>query len=932
MANCCIYQSMGIYSLGAESHMIGFVYTKAVMTEVFQFKITAANWNFTPLPQFNTNPGAEKKLKLQIPKAPNEGLGNFETKFTKGPKYCWASAGEFAYAGTELSLSQEAIMVTVTGKEGVQGKAVVSLASAGDYPIAQGMIKKVCQTQSEYVQGRVGGNLSVTKKSIHLKDDQVDEGSSVMPPVQPPTTLITHFLSPKLQYLIVELYSADGLPCADQDTGTSNPFARVKFDGMVQQSDHVDNSLAPVFNSTFYFPVRVPDESIRTNKAHYANLLPVEMQSKGYLEVELWHMDNIPTEFLGVAKIDLHRTRMAVDEQKAICDKVASSKNEADDEEGEADEEGDVSMGLQPGLAKKHKTKVLSLIREKLTGSWLQSVTKPTVTFDCYFVPDFPDGFRYLEQVDGLKGDGNLPPFAKSFKQWDEYWPMFAENYRAWFPDSLEGRRFVSQYKDASGGELPLACLINPLALPESLEEPQSVLHWTRCMEFQVSSRQRAVGKLSNWSPVETILSLRKGTVQDHAVVLCCALVGLREDAFVCKGTLQGGKEHAWVMSREPTGTVTFWETTTGAKYHLPNRWLDDPQHTESTKAKAIERWKARKANKKWDEMASERAALSRKQHFQHMGDLTSLPIAPCKELYHGDNLVVVPYETVEVVFNGDQVWGNCGNAHPACIHYDMEEDQKLWQPLIVEDDLPLLSSTKGSVIPVGPALSDYSAECVARSAESELRECVRMVRMRLGHESYFVEDPLLAETTSQFLSMLEQEARLDADWCHDDKGELQRRWCGVTSPFSNFQYVQNCKEAWKKHWDAVKDFERDKKQLPVKPNHQLSGTPLHFSSCDLKEIRYHLLNCENLHEYFHVRRDDIIYFVSVKIFPMPSSIASTWVFVGALIPLSNEEVIQLAQEEAVKQMESGGVGEDEHDELIDERKKAKKKKKKKEG
>merc|ERR1719424_1011743 len=124
---------------------------------------------------------------------------------------------------------------------------------------------------------------------------------------------------------------------------------------------------------------------------------------------------------------------------------------------------------------------------------------------------------------------------------------------------------------------MPLPHLCEPLALPASLSTPGEVMHWVRCLEFIVTTKQKSKGKIDKWQNPEATLALRKGAVQDHAVLLCCALLGLRKDAWVCKGTLHGNHDHAWCLTREKGGTVTFWELVTGAKYHMPGRWSDDP-------------------------------------------------------------------------------------------------------------------------------------------------------------------------------------------------------------------------------------------------------------------------------------------------------------------------------------------------------------------
>merc|ERR1712060_975043 len=86
-----------------------------------------------------------------------------------------------------------------------------------------------------------------------------------------------------------------------------------------------------------------------------------------------------------------------------------------------------------------------------------------------------------------------------------------------------------------------------------------------------------------------------------------------------------------------------------------------------------------------------------------------------------------------------------------------------------------------------------------------------------------------------------------------------------------------------------------------------MGGIPLHMSSTDLKEIRKNLLNCEPIQEYFNIASDEVLFFVCAKVFPMPSSVNSVWMFVGGLVPLSQEKVMEIAQENMKKFMDEDG-------------------------
>lgn len=59
------------------------------------------------------------------------------------------------------------------------------------------------------------------------------------------------------------------------------------------------------------------------------------------------------------------------------------------------------------------------------------------------------------------------------------------------------------------------------------------------------------------------------------------------------------------------------------------------------------------------------------------------IPIAPKFGLLNYENtLAYVPYTSIEVIFNDQQVYGNMQNHHPACILYDLENNYH-WRPFL---------------------------------------------------------------------------------------------------------------------------------------------------------------------------------------------------------------------------------------------------------
>ena len=88
-------------------------------------------------------------------------------------------------------------------------------------------------------------------------------------------------LSSKEQYLVVRVNKCENLPIADFDTGSSDPFLRIGWDGMVQFSPILKRTCRPVFNFTLFFPVRLVFPQMATRMKYRENALRLELMSKG---------------------------------------------------------------------------------------------------------------------------------------------------------------------------------------------------------------------------------------------------------------------------------------------------------------------------------------------------------------------------------------------------------------------------------------------------------------------------------------------------------------------------------------------------------------------------------------------------------------------------------------------------------------------------
>lgn len=103
------------------------------------------------------------------------------------------------------------------------------------------------------------------------------------------------------------------------------------------------------------------------------------------------------------------------------------------------------------------------------------------------------------------------------------------------------------------------------------IDSPEHAARFVSLMPFTKS--EQATKPLATWRHLHSFVAEGRGSVQDHAALLCSLLLGFGLDAFVCVGSCSDGA-HCWVMTRSiealPSGqkmSVYFWESLTGAKY-----------------------------------------------------------------------------------------------------------------------------------------------------------------------------------------------------------------------------------------------------------------------------------------------------------------------------------------------------------------------------
>ena len=416
--------------------------------------------------------------------------------------------------------------------------------------------------------------------------------------------------------------------------------------------------------------------------------------------------------------------------------------------------------------------------RTPLVGCQIVNHNEALVHCEAFFYPGLPTDFKQLAEnvEDNSAEDTFWKTKSSEFLKKNQ---AFAENYAGPFPDSIGAKPCSIEVSRVSEVRtfpclglhqmtlepMPLMSFLSDVIVSQEYTKPAKLLHWIHCITYRMNAKQERTGLILEdmWKDSQFLLFSRAGSPQDHAILLCSVLRGMSRDAFVVKGTVRVpadfGKsrlvEHTWVMTREDGGWVTFWEPSTRELYHLPQRWVKRKSSqavVKSDDALALQREdeddkdfleaQDRATDEVQDVMieagdlhdvprvgraprAKQRAqdAKGRDAVRHQMLEMQQrLPIAPRSHLLsEGDKGLLVswlPYDSIDVVFNADQLWANHQNHHPACITYNFEDATPVNAAETVEGSwIALLSEEERQEVTINPITANVLMEAPMKPA-----------------------------------------------------------------------------------------------------------------------------------------------------------------------------------------------------------------------
>jgi len=276
------------------------------------------------------------------------------------------------------------------------------------------------------------------------------------------------------------------------------------------------------------------------------------------------------------------------------------------------------------------------------------------------------------------------------------------------------------------------------------------------------------------------------------------------------------------------------------------------------------------------------------------------LLIAPNKDLLKPDKLVTdVPYDSIDIVFNMINVWGNRQNHHPACMTYDMQKtdyDDDLgerWKKYKNQEHLEDIEYIDMDVV-VPPMLKPPVIDALREALLSEMRENMRMYRAKRGFDTSFDDRDDLIDRLTQFLNMEEMRLSLDPDFCpEEERAYLKvKEWNKHPSPFkSDGAYTSMQAAGWAELKTLQKAFDAKIDDFPTKRGKVFEGFPVHFSTADDGLIRTYLMEIKQYTDMLNVNSDDISYSVECKITPLLGGIQSVWLYIGSQQPKETNDI-----------------------------------------
>lgn len=322
------------------------------------------------------------------------------------------------------------------------------------------------------------------------------------------------------------------------------------------------------------------------------------------------------------------------------------------------------------------------------------------------------------------------------------------------------------------------------------------------------------------------------------------------------------------------------------------------------------------KLNKRKEELED---SAKKKEELLAMREL--LIFAPNKKMLQDDTLVTsLPYESIDTIWNANNLWANHQNHHPALIMYDLpDKDEEYvtadpkhkkqnspWCPFLTGNNFKEMISESIEINAIGDAnvsltkpLNSALVAQLKKDIVQELEENLRLYRSKLGFDCIMAKDEYVVRECENFLNIQEKMMGIDPDFIETAKANfkdpenydylkklMREPACnkkgsvfmasGIYSSYRD-QQKQRCEEVEA----MIKDFREKKEDFPVRRGKEFKGMTVHFCTSDKEDMRSYLMELEEYKYYINIPHDDVVYTIQAIVTALAGGVQSVWVFVG---------------------------------------------------
>jgi len=310
----------------------------------------------------------------------------------------------------------------------------------------------------------------------------------------------------------------------------------------------------------------------------------------------------------------------------------------------------------------------------------------------------------------------------------------------------------------------------------------------------------------------------------------------------------------------------------------------------------------------------------------QQTAQRAKLPTAPQPQMLsmqeeRGTLVDWLPYDSIDVVFNSENVWANHQNHHPACISYDFEaagDSSSGWSKLLKNDEerqsFPF-DYINADVL-IDPALKPEKLTGLECEMVNEMEENMRLYRQKRGYDTWWDKHPDLLQQLETFLDIHEKMRRIDVDLCpiwqkrpdewseHERYlmerlrfGQCCRRYNKYGTPFNQGEsakkyknYLSEQAQSYEQLLAMVKTFVDRRRLFPTRKGKEFTGMPFHFSTVEKDYIRAHLTQDPEYVKLLERPEEGLEFTVHCKIFGLLGGIQSTWLYFGVQAPMEERD------------------------------------------